>query len=243
MRSTEELCGSYEQNAAKTRDLGSEALDRGAFPVAATVWGESALSYLMRAMLGWRAAMDDPRPWLDGCIEVSELAVERLAAQPVWIKQFNHAPGSFSALLRGRYSSQTISSHVSIGLVAGATPPGAAADASLVRGLAEGEWDATPTPEATGRLALMSKTFATYAALARNGADLTDRLRLTSDAVSNYRARRKNGYYVGGLRSEGGGEYNELLVDYRLAAIWHRYGWPAEDVDSDTRVHLLPDFD
>lgn len=54
-------------------------------------------------------------------------------------------------------------------------------------------------------------------------------------AEANYAARRKDAYYSGGHTTEGGGESNELMIDYRLAAIMkyrcidrdsvHRWRW------------------
>jgi hypothetical protein len=247
VRTIEELCGSYEGNAAKTRDAAASAFERGAYPVAASVWAESAVSYLMRAMIGWRAALDDPRPWLDACVDVSEIAAMNLITQPQWARQFNFAPGSYSAVLRDRVAGPLFE-HISPG-DPGATrslPPEASRDAFLVALLAKDGANLGETfraPESSGRLALMRRSFDTYVQLAQAGQEPADRLRLTSDAVANYRARRQNGYYAGGLRSEGGGEYNDLLVDYRLAAIWRRNRWSTAGLDPGIRIHLLPDSD
>ena len=247
MRTTEELCASYEGNAAKTQALAEAAFDRGAYPVAATVWSESAVSYLMRAMFGWRAALDDPRPWLDACVEVSEVAASNLQSQPQWLRQFTIAPGWYGAFLRDRVSSPLFERATSIEHSAGPTAPlEARLDAALVGLLTEGgepagaAIDGSPS---TRRLALMRRSFDTYAELARVGDEPTERVRLASDAVANYRARRRDGFYAGGLRSEGGGDYNELLVDYRLAAIWRRNRWPTSGLEPDVRIHLLPDSD
>jgi hypothetical protein len=247
LRSIHELCASYEGDAAKTRVLAESAFDRGAHPVAATVWADSAVSYLMRALFGWRAALDDPRPWLDACVDVSEVAVKNLLTQPQWLRQFAFAPGWYGALLRDRVSSPLFE-HVT-SLDGGAGTPArleARLDAGLVRVLADD--GATPgddfqAPPSSGRLALMRRSFDTYAELTQAGGDPTERVRLASDAVANYRARRRNGFYAGGLRSEGGGDYNDLLVDYRLAAIWHRNRWPTSELEPDVRIHLLPDSD
>ena len=246
MRTTEELCASYERDAAKTRVLADEAFQRGAYPVAASVWAESAVSYLMRAMFGWRAGLDDPRPWLGACVDVSEVATNNLLVQPQWLEQFNFAPGWYSALLRDRVTSPLFERLTSGDSGTGATAPlEKKLDAALVRLLAEEgatAGDVFPALPSSGRLALLRRSFNTYAELAGAG-DAPMRGRLTSDAVANYRARRTNGFYAGGLRSEGGGDYNELLVDFRLAAIWHRNRWPRSSVDADARIHLLPDTD
>jgi hypothetical protein len=247
VRTIEELCGSYEDNAAKTRDAATSAFERGAYPVAATVWGESTVSYLMRAMFGWRAALDDPRPWLDACVDVSEIALMNLITHPQWARQFNLAPGSYSAVLRDRVASPLLqqTSPADSGSATSA-PLEARLDASLLRLLAEDVADpgeTFPVPASSGRLALVRRSFDTYAELARAGHEPAERLRLTSEAAANFRARRRDGYYAGGLRSEGGGDYNDLLVDYRLAAIWRRNGWSTAGLDPDVRIHLLPDFD
>jgi hypothetical protein len=247
LRTTEELCASYERDAAKTRALAEAAFDRGAYPVAATVWAESAVSYLMRAMFGWRAALDDPRPWLDACVDVSEVAVSNLLTQPQWLRQFAYAPGWYGALLRDRVSSPLFKQATSLDGGAGAPARlEARLDAALVRMLAEDSEAAGAAIEAspsTGRLALMRRSFDTYIGLVRAGHEPTERARLTSDAVANYRGRRRDGFFAGGLRSEGGGEYNDLLVDYRLAAIWRRNRWSILGLEPEVRVHLLPDID
>lgn len=38
-------------------------------------------------------------------------------------------------------------------------------------------------------------------------------------AEANYAARRKDSYYSGGPDIEGGGKYNDMVIDYRLAAV------------------------
>ena len=247
MRTLDELCDSYEGNAAKARDAAASAFERGAYPVAATVWAESAVSYLMRAMFGWRAALDDPRPWLDACVDVSETAASMLTGQPQWLRQFNVGPGTYSALLRDHVAGPLFE-HISTmpSDANGNLPPEHGLDAGLVSLLAESRADPERSFQvhaASGRQALMRRSYETYAELARAGHEPAERLRLAAAAVANYRARRTNGYYVGGLRSEGGGDYNDLLVDYRLAAIWHRRGWSTAGLDPGIRIHLLPGVD
>jgi hypothetical protein len=246
VRPVEEILEDSQRNAAKTRELASSHFQRGAVPLAAVVWTESALNYLMRAILGWRAALDDPRPWLDACVDVSEEAVAGLSTEPGPVGTFNRTPGAYSALLRDRISSPVIGGAIDVDGEQGRTTPlEGRLDANLIRILARGETDPRDADGATttGRLALLRRSFHTYFELARSGSDPADRLRLTTGAVAHFRARQRDGFYAGGLRVEGGGDYNVLLVDYRLAAIWARNRWSPSGLDSDARIHLLPDAD
>lgn len=245
MRPIEEVLEDSERNAVRTRELGSAHFRRGAFPLAAVVWTESAVNYLMRAMVGWRAAVDDPRLWLDACVDVSEEAVTGLATQPGLVGIFNRTPGAYSAMLRDRISSPVLGAAIDLDGELGRTAPlHARLDATLIRTLAWGHPDSGDSADGattTGRLALLRRSFDTYLELVRAGGDPAERHRLTTDALANFRTRQRDGFHAGGLRTEGGGEYNTLLVDYRLAAIWRRNGWPPDGLDADSRIHLLPD--
>lgn len=247
MRPTEEILDDCKRNGGKARALASSHFERGAHPLAAVVWTESAVNYLMGAMLAWRAGLADPRPWLDACVDVSEEAVTSLASQPGLLGTFNRSPGAYSALLRNRLSSPVVGAAAHGEGDAGKTAPlEVRLDATLIRILVEGDPDPVHRADCaapSGRLALLRRTFDTYVELARAGNDPAERVRLTSAAVANFRARRRNGFYAGGLRAEGGGDYNALLVDYRLAAIWRRNRWPTSGLDADARLHLLPDLD
>jgi hypothetical protein len=247
VRPTEEILEDCERNAVRTRELAASHFERGAHPLAAVVWSESAVNYLMRAMLAWRASLDDPRPWLDACVDVSEDAVSSLASQPGFLRTFNRSPGAYSALLRDRVSSPVVAAAALAEGGPGTTPPlEVLLDAILIRILVEHDPDSVNGADGAatpGRLALLRRTFDTYVELARAGNDPTERVRLTSAAVANFRARRRDGFYASGQRAEGGGDYNALLVDYRLAAIWRRNRWPKSGLDADARQHLLPDAD
>jgi hypothetical protein len=85
------------------------------------------------------------------------------------------------------------------------------------------------------RHALAIRTYETYFHLMALEATSSSITQAVASADANYAARRKDAYYSGGPDIEGGGDYNDMVIDYRLSAILkyrgieqeslHRWRW------------------
>jgi hypothetical protein len=80
------------------------------------------------------------------------------------------------------------------------------------------------------RHALAIRTYETYFHLLALNASSAEVEQSMAVADANYAARRKDTYYSGGPDINGGGDYNEEVVDYRLAAIMKYRGIDVESM-------------
>jgi hypothetical protein len=80
------------------------------------------------------------------------------------------------------------------------------------------------------RQALAVRTYSTYFALMNLSADSSDVEENIRFAEQNYLARRRDPFYSGGTSIEGGGQDNDIAVDYRLAAIIHKSALPNDSI-------------
>lgn len=80
------------------------------------------------------------------------------------------------------------------------------------------------------RQALAGRTYKTYFELLDMEASSSDLASAIAEAEANYSARRKDAFYSGGWDIEGGGQYNDIAIDYRLSAIAKFRGFPVASV-------------
>lgn len=80
------------------------------------------------------------------------------------------------------------------------------------------------------RHALAIRTYEVYFHLIALDSSSADVEQSVAAADANYAARRRDGYYSGGHSTNGGGEANDFVIDYRLAAIMKYRGIERESV-------------
>ena len=80
------------------------------------------------------------------------------------------------------------------------------------------------------RHALAIRTYEAYFRLLDLDPSSSEVEQYVAKAEANFSARRKDAYYSGGHDIQGGGQYNDLAVDYRLAAILNYRGIHVESV-------------
>jgi len=192
---------------------------------------QAAQNYLMSALLDWRHQFADPRPKLrlafDACASALE-TLPKLDSPTPLPSRFRFCDVVFLAklididvpitcvpLLQTCRASTEIDSLLDCALAE--TIVGT--DNVLGPMIAKGSF--------TKRQNLLKETYATYLELLLGNADSIQR------AETNFKERRTDSYYSGGLQIDGGGLDNSHVVDYRLACIIKTTG-----IKTDT-IHAL----
>lgn len=75
---------------------------------------------------------------------------------------------------------------------------------------------------------LSATTYLTYAKLLQ--ASAAEQQNIVDQAIALFQQRAKNSFFSGSDAAEGGGPYNSLAVDYRLAAIMKKVGCSKETI-------------
>ncbi len=217
-------------------------------PVAALEnWTSAASTRFLRGLVGWRTGLLDPIPDLRAVLELSEAAIEFVETTEVGaLRQlFDPVPGAYSALLLDRAESPVVAetSRLAVQPVPRALTIDRTLEGWLVGSLVGRDPGAGPDVAAglksRKRMALVSETYTTYFVLvALTPDDVVVARDLTRRAIESLARRRRDPYYAGGIEYEGGGAYNDLVVDYHLAALWHVRGWDSAALTPEERVHL-----
>jgi hypothetical protein len=251
MKPPAEILEFYDERAQSTEHWALVHRDQGNVPLALQNWDQSAKNRLFRALIGWRTGLLDPRPDMRAALMVSEAAVAFIGTTDVGPLRtlFDPVPGAYSAILLDRPDSSAAVE--ASRLAVRPTPRGLTVDRALEgwligvlvgRDAGEGP-DVAAALESRKRMGLVSQTYATYFELAQlGGDDVVEAIELTSRALELFARRRSDGYYGGGVQYEGGDMYNDVVIDYHLAAIWHVRGWDFADLTPDARLHVrLPE--
>ena len=158
--------------------------------------------------------------------------------------QLDPVPGAYAALLLGETASRIV--REPLRALEGRMPTGVQSsvrwEAALFRDLASGGRDGAPSDLANdnpkARRALEYETYRTYFHLTSQSTSANERVEATEAAVGLYRRRKRDAFMAGGLAYLGGGDLNEVCVDFRLAAIWHVRGWNRDTLTPEARVHV-----
>jgi hypothetical protein len=247
VRTPAEILEFYEERAQSTASWALIHHDNANVPLALQNWTEAARNRLFRALVGWRTGLVDPIPDLRAALGASEEAVAFLDTTDVGPlrRLFDPVPGAYSAILLDRPDSRAIAE--ARRLAVWPTPRGLTVDRALegwligaLLGLDPGARpEAAAALEGRKRMALMSATYTTYFALgALAGDDVGAATDLTRRALDLFPRRRRDPYYAGGVHYEGGDMYNDIVVDFHLAAIWRVRGWNPSGLPPNERLHV-----
>jgi hypothetical protein len=247
VRSPAELREFYLQRAQATLAASERALRSGNAPLAIQNWTQSVGNYLFRALVAQRSGRADPRPDLVSTAEVSEIAVGYLRSTDPGPHRsaFDPIPGAYAAILVGRPDAMVIEElgGYSRGPLPRGVQPARALDAWLIRALTG---RGAPQARAVAadlkgrkRLGLLSDSFVTYFdLLAVDTAHVEAAESLTRVAIQNFKRRRDDSFFGGGVHYEGGDDYNDVVVDFRLCSIWRVRGWTPSSLDAEERQHV-----
>ena len=210
-----------------------DARQTGNFYFAAANYSQAFSSRLLQGLVLWHHNLGDPRPALQQALEVSHSALDDLAALSVGVsiwKHFDRTPAIYlSYLLSGAAGPLFCDSPHDCQFPLWQTDHMAyarqALDIGLLQAVATGapdaSWeDAISTIAIKKRMRLLAETYRTYMALllAARAANWPAVVAAASQAVGFYSQRSRNDFYSNGA-TDGGGPYNPLVVDYRLAAL------------------------
>lgn len=247
MRSPIEILALHDEHA-RSGVAFAEMAEAGAnAPLAIQNWSGATGSRFFRALIGWRTGLIDPAAELRVTVELSERAVgyARSPGAAVFRDLLDTRPGAYAALLIGQPENTTLDE---LERLAVPKPPRDIPEdiplsawlASVLRGNSSG--GGRLLVERLGRqkrLALLAHTFANYFDLADLGpTDASVAADLTTIAVDLFKRRRKDSFFGGGIQYQGGDAYNDIVIDFHLAAVWRVRGWDPSSLPADVRQHV-----
>ncbi|NJD27985.1 MAG: hypothetical protein FIA92_06765 [Chloroflexi bacterium] len=220
----------------------------GGDPYALFNWSSAAKSHFMRALIGWRTGLLDPKPDLAAAVEASEAAIQFMRTTDVGLNRllFEPIPGAYSAILVGRPRSEAIAEGMrNLAPSSGKITRDAIAESWLVSGLAGGDLGDGPSIAEelarAKRSALWGQTLRLYFQLLQvPGDDGPKAWSLTQQLVELFSQRRRSGYISAGPEYYGGDLDNEIVIDFHLAAIWHVRRWDLAGLAEAERAHVVP---
>ena len=247
MRPPADLLAFYEERAASTTSWAATHRANGNWALALQNYDQAAQNRFFRALVGWRTGMLSPVPELRATVGVCEEAVAFLETTDVGPLRplFDPVPGAHSAILLDERDSPVVAE--TRRLAVRSTPGGVTVDRTLegwlVGALVGQDHGAGPeiAAELKGRkrTALVGETYSTYFALnALGGASVSEAAVLTRHALKLFERRKQDPYYSGGVHYEGGDMYNDVVIDFHLAAIWHVRGWDPSLLTPPERLHV-----
>lgn len=235
------------ESAAEDLKWARIAAEQEDWALALQNYGQAVSHRFQRALVGWRSGTLDPVPDVEATREVSEAAIEFMSNADVGPLRalFDPVPGAYGSLLIDRLDSRAVAETgrlavrpVPRGLTVDRTLDGWLVSAILGRDPGAGPDVATGLGRGK-RTVLVSETYSTYFALAAlSGDEVAVATTLTQRGLELFARRRRDGYYSGGVPYEGGGPDNSVVVDFRLAAIWHARGWDPSGLAAEERVHV-----
>jgi hypothetical protein len=248
MRSPAWLLESYDESAREAAEFAGLALANGNVALALQDWSQQSKSHFFRALVAWRTGLIDPVPDLKATVDVSDSAVAFFPStdsDPLRMA-FDSVPGAYAAVILGDADRPIVNelAHIAVPRVPRNVPPDTPLEAWLVRALT----GADPTKGralalALGRqkrLGLLATIFTTYFDLADvNRADSRQAQAQTRRALELFGRKRRDGFYAGGIQYEGGDEYNDVVIDFHLAAIWRVRGWDPSGLTDEERRHVV----
>ena len=187
-------------------------------------------SQMMVALMRWRLNEGNPAPELGRTLTLAQEAAERLEnlgpGQPHW-KSYNFALGIFAGIILNSKAPSSLTQHLP-DLTEFCNPTADTIcpllDAALCQSISSQEpvgahqqlLDFTSDRE---RLRLLHDTYSLYFQLISEGRAGTSCQETVSQLDTLFSKRRSDEFFAGGIDTDGGGPDNDLVVDYRLAAI------------------------
>jgi hypothetical protein len=246
MRPPTEILDLFAEWAESATHIASDAAAKDNVPLALQNWSEAATDHFSRGLIGWRTQLTDPMADLVATVDVSGAAIAFVRshdAEP-FRDAFDPVPGAFAALLLDLVGAPTIDE---LERATTAVPgPGvpvyrrlAAWLARAIRGEPTGPGRALARAcGSVKRYTLLADSYATYFDLVDADVAGPAAVTLTRRALELFAAREHDGFFAGGIQYESGGEYNDLVVDFRLAAIWRARGFDVGRLEPGERVHV-----
>jgi hypothetical protein len=168
------------------------------------------------AMIAWRDACN-PTTFLVEAIDDILTFRDDLISRGMTTSKLPLSTATIIASLIGRQSEFSIDCQVDtagdlfLDCILGKRLQGSPHDAVVAQGIAH--------LSELKRQMLAASSYRTYFDLINRDKGSPDVQDLIASAESNFTARRKDAFYSGGLDIEGGGQYNNIAVDYRLSAV------------------------
>ena len=230
-KSPEQILANYRQPVERSK-VGFEAARTASNPdLAAYNLGQGLKAYLMQGLVGWRCGIMSPvSPFREAMAFVRQgnLAWQTMnGSSTTRTLQVPLEKAFFIAfLVNERAITVDLDDLVADRLL----------DANLGLGL-QGEWNEETWASGLEQLrqikgsTLAVESYATYHRLLCSSQESEARAAVEK-ATSQFEKRKSNGFYSSGEQTDGGGNYNPITVDYRLAAIMKKIGYKGDSVHS-----------
>jgi hypothetical protein len=184
---------------------------------------QSALQSLLEGLIRWRVNIGSPVPALQDMVRQIRGSLEVLRSMPVRAGVVSAQATVIAFLVN----------EAPVGPDTGVLAADCLLDAALGYALRD-RWDHPTWKGGLGELqssehtALSAETYSTYYRLLRAQSDEVDGL--VARAVVLFEDRRDDPFYMGGPQTEGGCVDNDVVVDYRLAAVMKKIGYQGENI-------------
>lgn len=227
VKTTEQILENYREHAERSKQGFDSAQTSQNLELAAFNLGQVLKACLMQGLIGWRTDLASPCGAFQDCLEFvgktysvcqsmkADCLLEIPLEKTLFIAFVLHESPvrfDFHELVADR-----------------------CLDAILGYGLLD-KWDHEAWTCALDQLRRMKGTalavdsYTTYHQLLHSA--LGDPKPLVERAISLFAKRKSNAFYSGGEQTDGGGPYNAITVDYRLAAIMKKIGYDSDSVHS-----------
>lgn len=230
-KSPEQILANYGQHPERSK-FGFDAARTASNPdLAACNLGQGLKSYLMQGLVGWRSGIMSPvGPFREALAFVRQGYSAWQTMNGSVTARALHLPLEKAALVAFlvNKSAVTFDFHE---LAADRL-----LDANLRLGLQD-EWHEEMWASGLEQLrqlkgsTLAVETYTTYHRLLHFTQD-GEAEAAVEMATSQFERRKSNGFYSSGEQTDGGGNYNAITVDYRLAAIMKKIGYKGKSVHS-----------
>src|ERR1051325_5228970 len=222
-----ELVDFFAQRGKQTADAMEAALRRRELDLVAINVYEAFKSRIMEGLIRWRCDMGSPLECLKGAVEIARKGAALLIGD-IGIETVSREMPLETASIIAFLTDQPI-----IEFDNSMFEHERLLDSVLGIGLHNG-WENTKWAlglETLGkrkRAKLAVETYSVYDELIH--ASTKEAPALVDQASQLFARRKKDGYYAGGIQTEGGGPDNDFTVDYRLAAIMKKIGFRGDSI-------------
>jgi hypothetical protein len=228
-KSPEQILANYRQHAERSHHGLDIARAQSDPDLAAANLGQGLKACLMQGLIGWRCGIMLPvAPFREGLSFVRPGQLRWDSMNGSISSRTLHLPLEKTLFLALLVNERPASLDLK-GLVADRL-----LDAILGRGLQE-EWNEEIWMAGVAELrtlkgsSLAVESYITYHRLLRSS-EHCDVKATVDRSIALFEKRKNNGFYGGGEQTDGGGDYNAITVDYRLAAIMKKIGYASGSV-------------
>jgi hypothetical protein len=230
-KSPEQVLANYCQHAERSKQGFDSARAASNPDLAASNLGQGLKAYLMQGLIGWRCGITSPvNSFRGGMGFVRQGYSTWQTMNGSSTARTLHLPLEKTAFVAFLVNENPIAFDLHE-LVADRL-----LDANLGQGL-QGEWDEEAWTSGLEQLrqvkgsTLAVESYTAYHRLLRSSQD-GDVKATVEKAVSLFEKRKSNGFYSAGEQTDGGGNYNAITVDYRLAAIMKKIDYKSDSIHS-----------